>query len=80
MDDKVIPVFHKRCDKVAFYFTRRLKRGEVLWSYDVRRLDGSIPTCNEQIICGRCGDPISITDIYQGDSWMDWFIVPDFEL
>lgn len=73
----MVKVIHNECGKLAFYFKKRLKEGEVLYADNVVHIDGSQAVSGEPIYCESCGDlirpnPYTVT-IKQLD-WTDWFI------
>lgn len=73
----MIRVIHKECGKVAFYFKKRVKIGEMVYISNVVLLDGSQPVEYEPIICGSCKKQFSFgTDTVKQEHWTDWFIVP----
>lgn len=73
----MIKVIHNECGKTAFYFRERLVEGEVIRASNVVYLDGSEASPCDAIVCGSCGDlislaPYSVTQV--DEDWKDWFI------
>jgi hypothetical protein len=75
----MINVIHKECGQVAFYFRKRLYRGESIHCSNVVKIDGSIPNHGEHLICGKCGSNLyhlGSHNIEQKEQhWTDWFII-----
>jgi hypothetical protein len=58
MTDQRFPVYHskglKACKKIAFYTTKRWKKGELMKSAEGILIDGSAPAGKSPILCGSC--------------------------
>lgn len=53
-------VIHKDCDGLALYTAKKWKFGDVISQNDVWLIDGRKPNTGDMIVCGSCGDAISI--------------------
>jgi len=51
-----IPMYHKKCNGVAFYTVGKLQVGDVLRASKIRLPNGSIPLVGSIIRCSSCGD------------------------
>ena len=72
MADGRFPVYHskgtKPCGKVAFYTTKRWKKGEVMKAAEGILIDGSAPSAKSPIICGGCKARVRPTSLsYNAD-------------
>ena len=74
----MIAVIHKTCGKPAFYFKRKLNKGDVVNVENVVLLNGEHPKPLESITCGSCNEAIAGlgSDTISQQHWTDWFI-PD---
>ena len=74
----MIRVVHKECGKVAFYFRRKLNRGDAIEAANVINIDGTTPSSGTAIICGSCHKQFRphVHNCEQ-QHWTDWFIVND---
>jgi hypothetical protein len=54
-----IPVYHKKCQGIAFYTTRRWKVGDPLKASEAILSFGERPKAGDMIFCGSCGEKIS---------------------
>lgn len=74
----MISIIHKACGKTAFYFRRKLHKGNVVRASNVVLLNGEQPNPTETIICGSCHESIVCLDstTIEQQHWTDWFI-PD---
>ena len=75
----MIPVYHTRCKNIAFYLVRRLQPGDMILAENVRKIDGTIPEPGTRIKCGSCNKYMGGNELYQGECWMDWFMIPKFQ-
>lgn len=75
----MVPVYHTKCKKIAFYLVHRLQPGGILLAKNVRKTDGTTPEPRTQIKCGSCNEYLGFNELYQGEYWMDWFMVPEFQ-
>ena len=57
--DEMVPITHKACKHVAFYYTHVPCRGEMMRGANARDLKGKTIEANSTMICGSCGEPIS---------------------
>ena len=51
-------IYHNRCRHVAFYYTHRPKRGEMLLATRAKYPDGSRPDRSQKMMCGSCKEYI----------------------
>lgn len=61
----MLPVIHRACGKPAFYYTRKIQRGEPLYPIGlIRPVEGAAPPVEGELIrCGSCGKaPINTED------------------
>ena len=49
------PIFHKTCRHVAFYYTHRPERGEMMTAVRARDIDGKRLEKGAPMECGSCG-------------------------
>lgn len=74
----MIRVVHKDCGKVAFYFRKKLKRGDAIEASNVINIDGTTPSSGMAIICGNCKKRFMPQyENCEQQHWTDWFIVKD---
>ncbi len=73
----MIRVVHKDCGKVAFYFRKKLKRGDLIETSNIVNLDGTIPLPHTAMICGSCGGWINLGGSMEQQHWTDWFVIKD---
>ncbi len=57
--NEMIPITHKTCGHVAFYYTHVPCRGEMMRATNARDLKGRTIETNSTMRCGSCGEPIS---------------------
>jgi hypothetical protein len=57
------------CGGVAFRYTERPWRGQVIDPSKARLLDGTIPTGGTRMICGTCGREAWIGDLVPVNGW-----------
>lgn len=68
-------VIHTVCGGIAFFFKSEVESGGIIYASNIETVDGSIPHGNDPIICGYCGQQMSVIDMRQEKlSWKDWFI------
>lgn len=73
----MVRVIHNKCGKLAFYFKVPLKEGETIYADNVVQIDGSESISGEPIMCGNCGEALSLTPYtvtLEEEDWTDWFI------
>lgn len=77
----MISIIHKDCGEVAFYFRKKLCKGEMICASNVVNIDGTPAQSGDQIMCGSCGvllHQIGDHNVEQKDQhWTDWFIIDD---
>lgn len=52
----IVPIYHKRCNGIAFYYHKYVVLGEVLEAKYATKLNGDQIITGEKIICGTCGE------------------------
>jgi len=55
---EMVPIYHKQCSNVAFYYTHRLQSGEKLTATRAKFPDGTRPERGEAFFCGSCKEKI----------------------
>lgn len=77
----MITVIHNQCGKPAFYFRKKLMKGERVCSSNVIQLDGTSVSPHTRIICGSCFRPIESlsnqTLSQKKQHWSDWFLLEE---
>ncbi len=52
------PIFHKTCKRIAFYYTHRPMKGEMMTAVRARHVNGTRLEKGQPMICGSCGENI----------------------
>ena len=52
------PIFHKTCRHIAFYYTHRPERGEMMTAVRARAIDGKRLEKGTPMMCGSCHEHI----------------------
>jgi hypothetical protein len=60
--DDMVPIFHKPCRRVAFFYTHKPKTGELMMASRAMYANGSQPERNQKMVCGGCGAKIDYED------------------
>lgn len=55
---EMVPIYHKQCKNVAFYYTHRFQSGEVMTATRAKFPDGSRPERGQAFFCGSCKERI----------------------
>lgn len=52
------PIYHKTCEHIAFYYTHRPMKAEMMTAVRARGVNGKRLEKGTPMICGSCGDNI----------------------
>lgn len=55
---EMVPIYHVKCNSVAFYYTHYLQNREVLVASRAKFPDGTRPDRGQPFICGSCKERI----------------------
>ncbi len=62
--EDLVPYYHKACQKVAFYYTHRIERGEMITASRARTVKGKRLESGSAFRCTTCGERMSGADMY----------------
>jgi hypothetical protein len=55
---EMVPIYHKQCSRVAFFYTHKLRSGEKMTATRAKFPDGSRPERGDAFFCGSCKSKI----------------------
>lgn len=56
--DDMVPIYHKTCERMAFFYTHIPETREMMTSVRARTLNGGLIEPCSPMICGSCGEMI----------------------
>jgi len=55
---EMVPIYHKGCNGVAFYYTHQPKKNELMTATRAKFPDGSRPERGQAFVCGSCKERV----------------------